>query len=253
MTWSIFFIITFNVLATYSLEFNGTTQSNLHKQFHCKEKPENVENGASGCVQRRPPDSCSTQTVSPWTNGKTAELQCTHRDTDTTTWTSHKIGSNFRRSIDNQVSLNSPSKWIRVLFYWKHSIHYADYLPLLNVSLILFHNAWNASFPQTFQWHPVSIKDFYFVPRPDVAGVDEHVHLVSHFDLLVQRFFLIAVRFSSLNFSFPMSNLWDCSSTIRPYFCDLWSPLPNFEFFALRSAAQDFLDLERPSEHSRLE
>lgn len=75
MTCSIFFgIITFYVFATYSLEFNGTTQSNLRKQFHCKENPENVENGASGCVQRLLPDVYSTQTLSPWTNGKTAEL-----------------------------------------------------------------------------------------------------------------------------------------------------------------------------------
>lgn len=107
-------------------------------------------------------------------------------------------------------------------------------------------------FPQTIQWHPVSIKGSYFVLCPDVAGVDEHVHSDSHFCLLEQRFFLLAVRFSSLKFSFPMLYLWDCSSTIRPYFCDLWSSLPNFEFFAPRRAAQDFLDLECPSEHLRL-
>lgn len=108
-------------------------------------------------------------------------------------------------------------------------------------------------FPQIFQWQLVSIKRSYFVPRPDVAGVDEHVHLVSRFDLLLQRFVLLAVRISSLNFSFPMSNFCDCSSTIPPYFCDLLSPSPNFEFFAPLRAIQDFLDLERPSEHSRLD
>lgn len=69
-----FCIFTFYVFAAYSLEFNGPTQSNLRKQFLWKENLENVVTGASGFVQRRPPDSCSTQTVSPSTYGKTAEL-----------------------------------------------------------------------------------------------------------------------------------------------------------------------------------
>lgn len=57
MTCNIFCITTFYVFATYSLEINGHTQSNLRKQFHCKENLENVVTGASGFVQRRPPDS----------------------------------------------------------------------------------------------------------------------------------------------------------------------------------------------------
>lgn len=90
------------------------------------------------------------------------------------------------------------------MFHWKHTIHYAHYLPLFSTMWMF---RWYCSimlemphFPQIFQWHPVSIKRSYFVPRPDVAGVDEHVHLVSRFDLLLQRFVLLAVRISSLNF-----------------------------------------------------
>lgn len=105
----------------------------------------------------------------------------------------------------------------------------------VDVSLILFDNAWNASFSSNSTMASCFNKRLLFRSLSWCCRSWWTCSLSFKFLSLVQWFFLLAVRISSLKFSFLMSNLWDCSSTIWPYFCDLWSPSPNFEFFASRT------------------